>query len=68
MNKNFLLIVAISFICAMAMLLTSTHVFDETQKSSVVTTTERHQPLPKNKVPKLRIPKDYKRFFSQFAP
>jgi hypothetical protein len=68
MHRNYLFIIAISFGLAMITLFSSTHVFNEPKKSSVVTTTQRHQTLPKNKPPKPRLPKEYKRFFSQFAP
>ena len=68
MNKNFLLEVAICFVCSMSLLISSTHVFDERQKTPVFSTGKTERSLPPKSFPHITLPKNYKDFFSQFAP
>ena len=68
MKRNYLLMIAVLFVCAMSMVFSTTHVFDE-RKNTPAFSKERHErALEQNALPRLHFPKLGKEFFYQFAP
>ncbi|MBE7077259.1 MAG: hypothetical protein E7377_00990 [Clostridiales bacterium] len=68
MKRNYLLMIAVLFVCTMSMVFSATHVFDERKNTPVFSKQRQEQKLEHTPLPHLHFPKLSKEFFSQFAP